>query len=61
MWDTRAVGGGLFEMRLHHGPGYRLYCLREGDSVVALCGGAKGTQPRDIGRAGRPAKDWRQT
>ena len=59
--DTRAVGDGLFEMRVHHGPGYRLYCLRDGEAVVVLCGGDKGTQQRDIERAGRLAKDWRQT
>ena len=59
--DTRTVGDGLFEMRIHHGPGYRLYCLRDGDTVVALCGGDKGSQQRDIERAGRLAKDWRRT
>ena len=61
MGDTRTVGDGLFEMRLHHGPGYRLYCLRDGDSVVVLCGGDKGSQQRDIERAGRLATDWRRT
>jgi len=34
--DARAVGDGLFEMRVHYGPGYRLYCLCDGDAVVAL-------------------------
>ena len=58
--DTRAVGDGLFEMRVHHGPGYRLYCLRDGNAVVVLCGGVKGSQQRDIERAARLAKDWRQ-
>ena len=61
MGDTRTVGDGLFEMRVHHGPGYRLYCLRDGDSVVVLCAGAKGSQQRDIERARRLAEDWRQT
>lgn len=59
--DTRAVGNGLFEMRMHHGPGYRLYCLHEDDAVVVLCGGDKGSQQRDIIRARRLAKEWRQT
>ena len=58
--DTRAVGDGLFEMRVHHGPGYRLYCLRDADAVVVLYGGDKGSQRRDIERAGRLARDWRQ-
>ena len=59
--DVRPVGGGLFEMRIHHGPGYRLYCLREDATVVVLCGGDKGSQQRDIERAGRLAEDWRRT
>ena len=57
--DAKPVGGGIFEMRVHHGPGYRLYFLREGTTVVVLCGGDKGSQQRDIERTGRLAKDWR--
>ena len=57
--DAKPVGGGIFEMRVHHGPGYRLYFLREGTRVVVLCGGDKGSQQRDVERAGRLAKDWR--
>lgn len=59
--DVRTVGDGLFELRVHHGPGYRLYFLRDGASVVVLCAGDKGSQQRDIERAGRLAKDWGQT
>ena len=58
--DTRALDDGVFEMRVHHGPGYRLYCLRDGDAVVVLCGGDKGSQRRDIERARRLAKEWRR-
>ena len=58
--DTRMLDGGVFEMRVHHGPGYRLYCLRDGDTVVVLCGGDKGSQPRDMERAGRLANEWRR-
>ena len=54
-----SIGGGISEMRVHHGPGDRLYFLREGTTVVVLCGGDKGSQKRDIERAGRLAKDWR--
>ncbi len=57
--DARSVGDGLFELRVHHGPGYRIYFLREGSAVVLLCGGDKGSQNRDIGRAGRLAREWR--
>ena len=59
--DARQVGGGLFEMRVHYGLGYRFYCLREGSTPVLLCGGGKGSQQRDIERAGRLAEEWRQT
>ena len=58
--DARPVGGGLFGMRVHHGPGYRIYFLREDAGVVLLCGGDKGSQQRDIERAGKLANDWRQ-
>ena len=61
MGDAKAVGNCFFEMRVHHGPGYRLYCLRDGDAVVVLCGGDKGSQRRDIKRAGWLAEEWRQT
>lgn len=60
MGDARQVGEGLFEIRVHQGPGYRLYCLREGATIVVLCGGKKGSQQRDIERAGRLAKEWRE-
>lgn len=59
--DTVQVGSGLFEIRVHYGPGYRLYCLRDGETIILLCGGDKGSQLRDIERAGRLAEDWRQT
>lgn len=50
--DTRPVGDGVFEMRIHYGPGYRVYFTREGDEVVILlCGGDKDSQERDIRRA----------
>ncbi len=50
--DVRAVGGGVSELRIHHGPGFRLYFVRRGSTlIVLLCGGDKGTQARDIARA----------
>lgn len=50
--DCEAVGEGVFEMRIHYGPGYRLYFIRR-DAVVylLLIGGDKSTQKRDIKRA----------
>lgn len=58
--DARPVGGGLHEMRVHFGPGYRVYFVREAGTAVVLCGGDKDSQRRDIERAGRLARDWRQ-
>ena len=58
--DTDSVGGGLYEMRIHYGPGYRVYFIREGMAVVVLlCGGDKDTQSSDISRARRLAADRR--
>ncbi len=43
---------GIGELRIDHGPGYRIYFLRQGDVVILLlCGGDKGTQRRDIAQA----------
>jgi putative addiction module killer protein len=50
--DTRTLGGGLHEMRVHVGPGYRVYFARRRRTVLLLlCGGAKSSQARDIERA----------
>lgn len=47
--DCKAVGGGVSELRVPYGPGYRVYFGRKGDSVVVLlCGGDKRTQAGDI-------------
>ena len=50
--DCAAVGDGVFEMRIHVGPGYRVYYCRRGTITYwLLCGGDKSTQQRDISRA----------
>lgn len=49
--DTRSLGGGLLELKIDHGPGYRLYYNERNLRVMLLYGGDKSTQSRDIARA----------
>ena len=52
--DCGSVGAGVFELRLHFGPGYRVYFGEVDDTIVLLlCGGDKSSQTRDIERAKR--------
>ena len=56
--DCEPVGKGVFEMRIHHGPGYRVYCKRLGrEWVILLAGGDKSTQQTDIKTALRLARE----
>jgi putative addiction module killer protein len=50
--DVKAVGEGVFEMREHFGPGWRLYYVQQGQTlIVILAGGDKSTQSADIAKA----------
>jgi len=50
--DAKLLGGGLRELRIHSGPGYKLCFIRQGVAVIVLlCGGDKSSQNRDISRA----------
>ena len=49
--DCRSVGGGVLELKIGFGPGYRVYFGMDGDLVILLGGGEKSTQDRDIPRA----------
>ncbi len=50
--DVRPVGEGVSELRIDHGPGYRVYFVGRGPAlIVVLGGGDKSTQPADIGNA----------
>ena len=58
--DVRSVGGGVSELRIDFGPGYRAYFVHRGPkTVILLCGGDKSTQDRDIARAKHLAKEGR--
>ena len=59
--DSRGVGGGVLERRIHAGPGYRLYYGRDGDAlVVLLVGGTKRGQSRDVAVAKQLWADYRR-
>ncbi|HAX91240.1 MAG TPA: addiction module antitoxin RelB [Rhodospirillaceae bacterium] len=60
--DATPVGQGVSELRIHYGPGYRVYFTqRRGVVVILLCGGDKGTQDWDIQKAKKLAKEaWEQ-
>jgi putative addiction module killer protein len=50
--DVKSLGGGVMEIRIDYGPGYRVYYVRTEQVVyLLLCGGTKGTQDADIKRA----------
>lgn len=52
--DVQAIGEGVSELRIHHGPGYRVYFRQRGALLILLlCGGDKSSQSEDI----RKAKD----
>ncbi len=57
--DVEPVGEGVSELRIHYGPGYRVYFQQRGDIlIVLLCGGDKKTQARDIATAKKLAEEW---
>jgi len=59
--DAEPVGDGISELRIHYGPGYRVYFQRRATTlIVLLCGGDKSTQAKDIKTAKRLAVEWRE-
>jgi putative addiction module killer protein len=59
--DVKPVGRGISELRIAHGPGYRVYFRQRGPRlVVILYGGTKQTQANDIRRAIAIDDDWRE-
>jgi len=56
--DVKPVGESVSEMRIDHGPGYRVYFARKGSQmIILLAGGDKGSQSADIRTAIRLAKE----
>ena len=50
--DVKSVGSGIYEMREHFGPGWRMYYVRRGSMmIVMLGGGGKSSQSADISKA----------
>ena len=57
--DVAPIGEGISELRIHCGPGYRVYFCKRGRTVIILlCGGDKGSQDKDIRAAKRLADEW---
>ena len=56
--DVKPIDSGVSELRIHFGPGYRVYFTQRGqDFVILLAGGNKGSQPTDIQTALQLAKN----
>jgi putative addiction module killer protein len=59
MGDVAPIGEGISELRIHHGPGYRIYFHKRGGTmIILLCGGDKGSQVKDIQTAKRLVDEW---
>ena len=58
--DHKSLGGGISELRIDYGPGYRVYYTeRSGMIILLLAGGDKSTQERDIAKARQLAQEWK--
>jgi putative addiction module killer protein len=60
--DAKPVGEGVVEMRIHVGPGYRVYLTQQGvEIIVLLAGGDKGSQAKDIKAAVKLAHELKDS
>jgi putative addiction module killer protein len=59
--DFKSVGNGIYELRIHYGPGYRIYFGHTGKQIILLlCGGNKASQPQDVNRAKQYWQEYRR-
>ena len=59
--DSDSVGGGVCELRIHYGPGYRVYFAEQENTILLLLlGGSKRTQDRDIKKAKQFLAEFRE-
>ncbi|MCH2558154.1 MAG: type II toxin-antitoxin system RelE/ParE family toxin [Alcanivorax sp.] len=59
--DIKQLGGSVYELRIHTGPGYRIYLTRRNKGIlVLLAGGIKATQRKDIRAAQSLARQYRE-
>jgi len=59
--DVEPIGEGCSEMKIDYGPGYRVYFKDTGNEIIILlCGGDKSTQQKDIKKAKKIAKEYKE-
>jgi putative addiction module killer protein len=59
--DVESIGGGVSELKIDYGPGYRVYFGRLGeDFILLLCGGTKKGQSKDISQAKLLFEEWKK-
>jgi putative addiction module killer protein len=59
--DAKSIGGGIYELRVDFGGGYRVYYARSGDEIILLlCGGDKSSQASDIAKAKEYWEDFKE-